>query len=765
MRLIFLMSILLFNLISGVEAQPIERKELVNENTNPTEQVVPKEAHKLGQTVSVIIEVDGNPNTYKRDIEQRFPSVEVVQTYSILFQGIALKGPPKKIDDVLKRSFAKAVYPVQTYTTPSFQSTILNELYMPKNKRTNLFSQKHLNQMKEDNIVFPNEVNKTNYTGKGINIAIIDTGIDYTHPDLQQNFIKGKDLVDLDDDPMETTIDEGPPTNHGTHVAGIIGANGNLHGVAPEANILAYRALGPGGVGTTVQVLAALEEAVIDNVDIINLSLGNSVNGPDYPTSVAVNAAAKHGVAVVIANGNEGPNNWTVGSPATASKALSVGAYAKPVDKPALYDAVKDKTIELTELPFSPRWDLQRDRQVVTNLKDAQINDRIALLELDENSYETILQAEQLGAKAVLIYETELVKVEQLLQTIEQYINIPVALISVEDGVWLQKRAQDNVYFKQKLINEAESVAPFSSRGPVTVNWMLKPDIIAPGVNILSTVPNGYEILNGTSMATPHITGIIALIKEAHPTWTNEQIFGALKTTAKQIKEDKTVISPWIQGTGLAQVAEAIQTDTIIYNPLLSFGKVNDHITERTINVTIENKSAIKHNYSFQLPKKKKGISWNLQKKFTIRPKEKRTIPVTIKTNSMQLDEGIHEGDLLLVRHDNQKYNLPYMFINETAGYPHIMGFAFHLNTVDDTHYEYELHIAEKVQSVQVHLYDPHTLLYEDELIYLTDLKVGINEGEVKRKDIRQKGHFYGLIVAKLENGQYVNYETDVYLD
>ncbi|PAF13721.1 hypothetical protein CHH61_24650, partial [Shouchella clausii] len=80
---------------------------------------------------------------------------------------------------------------------------------------------------------------------------------------------------------------------HGTHVAGIIAANGRIQGVAPEATIIAYRALGPGGSGTTEQVIAAIEQAIKDKVDVLNLSLGNNVNGPDLPISMALNKAVE----------------------------------------------------------------------------------------------------------------------------------------------------------------------------------------------------------------------------------------------------------------------------------------------------------------------------------------------------------------------------------------------------------------------------------------------------------------------------------------
>lgn len=197
----------------------------------------------------------------------------------------------RAIKKAAQLDFVAESYPVQTYTTQT-QHDMKKELEAKKQGSP---------------FVLPEALNDTSFTGKGVTVGVIDTGIDYEHPDLRANYSGGFDVVDLDDDPMETT--EELPTLHGTHVAGIIAADGALQGVAPDAEILAYRALGPGGSGTSIQVIAAMEEAVRDEVDIINLSLGNTVNGPDYPTSKAVNEAAKQGVAVVVANGNDGPKN------------------------------------------------------------------------------------------------------------------------------------------------------------------------------------------------------------------------------------------------------------------------------------------------------------------------------------------------------------------------------------------------------------------------------------------------------------------------
>src|SRR5699024_2465849 len=126
------------------------------------------------------------------------------------------------------------------------------------------------------------------------------------------------------------------------------------------------------------------------------------------------------------------------------------------------------------------------------------------------------------------------------------------------------------------------------------------------------TVPGGYDMLNGTSMATPHIAGAVAVLKQAHPDWSNEQIFGALKTTAQKLKE----VEPIAQGAGNVQLAEAVNTEIIMGHPLLSFGKTNEHINHRDLTLSIENLSDHEKEFRFDIPKKEKGLTWELPQSF-----------------------------------------------------------------------------------------------------------------------------------------------------
>src|SRR5690625_2641624 len=167
--------------------------------------------------LSLILEVDEEAKEHAAYIEKNLSNVEVVATYDLLFHGIAVKGSPDAIKKVVQLDFIKESYPVQTYTTMAVNPPDLTTESTP---------------VSELNAVLPAEINDTEFTGKGIKVGVIDTGIDYEHPDLRKNFMGGLDVVDLDDDPMETKEDL--PTLHGTRVAGIIAANGQMQGVAPD---------------------------------------------------------------------------------------------------------------------------------------------------------------------------------------------------------------------------------------------------------------------------------------------------------------------------------------------------------------------------------------------------------------------------------------------------------------------------------------------------------------------------------------------------
>lgn len=166
------------------------------------------------------------------------------------------------------------------------------------------------------------------YTGAGIKIAIIDSGVNYSHPDLGGGIgdgykvIDGYDFVNEDPDPMD---DNG----HGTHVAGIAAANGSLKGVAPDAKILAVKVLDSNGYGTTSDILAGIDWSVAKGAHIISMSIGGFGRPNDEfadPITIATDAAVDKGVVVVVAAGNEGPGTGGINILAAGRKVITVGA-------------------------------------------------------------------------------------------------------------------------------------------------------------------------------------------------------------------------------------------------------------------------------------------------------------------------------------------------------------------------------------------------------------------------------------------------------
>jgi subtilisin family serine protease len=155
--------------------------------------------------------------------------------------------------------------------------------------------------------------------GKGVVVAIIDTGIDYTHPAFGGRVIGGYNFVKKTDDPFD---DNG----HGTHVAGIVGASSDVvSGVAPEVSIRAYKVLDAKGAGKDSDVIAGLDRAVADHCDVANLSLGSGAGNPDDAPSTAVDNAVAAGMVVCVAAGNAGDYD-RIASPGMARNAITVGA-------------------------------------------------------------------------------------------------------------------------------------------------------------------------------------------------------------------------------------------------------------------------------------------------------------------------------------------------------------------------------------------------------------------------------------------------------
>ncbi|MBW7476052.1 S8 family serine peptidase [Paenibacillus oenotherae] len=486
------------------------------------------------------------------------------------------------------------------------------------------------------------------FTGKGLKIGVIDSGIDYHHPDLKDAYKGGYDSFNKDSDPYE----DGPVSQeddpygtgfagsyHGTHVAGTIVARAantaaeiQHKGIAYEADLYAYKVMGytpmsSEAVGTSAQIIDGIERAVNDGMDVINLSLGTDLNkDPNSPMSIAINNAVLSGVVAVVASGNaasSGPYYYSMGSPATAQLAMTVGAVTSPV---SLYSGSAVSSFDSgLEYPlqamawltghenFSAILGTEPLDTVYAGLgstddyEGIDASGKIVFLSRGSIPFaDKISNAKLNGAKAIIIFngieKTDPVAgiVPDLSPSIEDrdgFIEggflgddlafIPTFVMSGMEGRALAQQVAANPATPLQFTFGADypatviggdHVAPFSSRGPNSdSDFSIKPDFTAPGVGILSTFPEflsympdatyeeAYARLSGTSMAAPHVAGLSLLLLQQHPDWTPFDIRAALANTATPLyDETSTLYDVYSQGAGRVNIAAAMETPAII---------------------------------------------------------------------------------------------------------------------------------------------------------------------------------------------------------
>ncbi|REB74294.1 peptidase S8 [Cutibacterium acnes] len=665
------------------------------------------------------------------ELLKEYPHLERRFIFKEVFSGFSVEGPVRELEELKQSESVNQVSKVQTYMAEADDPV---EIIGADEIRNSLGkSLEHL-------------------SGKGIKVGVIDTGIDYQHPDLQKNYKEGYDFVDKDQDPMETKGLGRRDTLHGTHVAGIIAADGKMKGVAPNAIIYAYRALGPGGSGTTEQILAAIDRAVRDKVDIINLSLGSDVNGPDLPISLALNEVVKKGIIAVAAAGNAGPAEWTVGSPGTASKAISVGASTPNIYTPFIL--INDHKIPLTNMENSDEWADTGSvhlvsggigkRNQLTNVKG-----KLVLLERGELTFtEKVQNAYEMGAIGVLIYNN----IEGPFQgMLEKEVAIPVAGITKAEGEFIKESIRKKeTYLTIVKKWEKDILADFSSRGPVTSTWEIKPDVLAPGVVINSTVPNGYMSLQGTSMAAPFVAGACALLLEAHSDWGPEEVKAALMNTAKQVKNRQNVTyKVYEQGAGRIQVDKAIEANVLITPGSIRFGKYKlvKEQNQYKAYITVKNVGDNMEKISFDFPKGKRGVSWRLPLSFTLKPGQKKNVPIIMNIDSNLFNEKLQDG-IIKVRAGAQLIKLPYLYVLEEPDYPRIMGFDL-LKKTGENSYEYETYLPTGAEEFGIALFREDTLQFIRFLDWKKEVKRGRLKGVFSVGDLDESGNYRIKVFAK----------------
>jgi minor extracellular serine protease Vpr len=556
-----------------------------------------------------------------RRIERSLPGAQVRRHYTRVLDGLSVLLRPGQLRALHRVAGISAVYPNLRYHP--LTDTVPEVIGAPGLWGSNLAG-----------------------AGEGIKVAVIDDGIDPTHPFFAprgmvapagyprgtRTYTTGRIIVARafaprgaarrDRLPFDTEV-----SRHGTHVAGILagdqglvapGESGRptvmgLSGVAPRVYLGNYRALAVpdpiyGSIGSTAELVAAVDSAVGDDMDVINLSIGGTEIDPASDALVrAVEGAVAGGVVVVIAAGNEREllGYGSIDSPGAAQNAITVAATSSsrffarassitgsaPVPTPLRSFGIA--------VPDSDRTPRRIAGMVVaaSTVGDSRLCSRrlagslAGVIALADRGGCSVLKkarvAKAAGARAVLVppYDAS-PPVPEIDQTAVPVLVAPAPVVLALES-YLEPGATARLVVRTVTREEATLpgvVATFSSAGPTPFDQRLKPDIAAPGVAILSSVPasssnepSDWAIFDGTSMSTPAVAGAAALLLQAHSTWKPADVKAALMSTAHPAFVDAAgtrEASPLTAGAGLIDVSAATAPGAVAEPPSLSFGAI-----------------------------------------------------------------------------------------------------------------------------------------------------------------------------------------------
>ncbi|PYL08729.1 MAG: hypothetical protein DME33_06555 [Verrucomicrobia bacterium] len=490
--------------------------------------------------------------------------------------------------------------------------------------------------------------------GAGIKIGDIDTGIDNTHPffnpsgfsyppgfpkcdaadsnshhqDQDCKYVSQKVIVAkvFYNKANQQGLDAQAIQDHGTHTAGIAAgiydpnlnavvngvSIGDMSGIAPGAWLGNYNVF-PGDVvnARSEDILNAVEAAIADGMNVLNLSLGGTYHGNNDLLANGLDNAVDAGLVVAVAAGNSGPGAGTIESPGRARKIITVGASTNRhfVGQPFTYPASGGTTIGAAVGDFPPlptaSYDLFDAHSTSCTSIDPGASGKLAIVDRGTCTFSTkVRNAIAAGAVGVLVINNVAGDPIAMAKDGLGGDDLPAVMIGKNEGAALRAAnppdASAVATFQEFITASQDILAGFSSQGPTAVDFAVKPDVTSVGVNVLSSITcvgkgpgcpgdgSGWAFFSGTSMSTPHIAGSAAVLLNLHPTWSPAQVKSALVNRADLVIKDSLTgthdIGPTAQGTGRENLSVAADATTWMDPVSASFGKVTvGHPTSLTI--------------------------------------------------------------------------------------------------------------------------------------------------------------------------------------
>ncbi len=545
--------------------------------------------------------------------------------------------------------------------------------------------------------------------GTRVRIAIVDTGIDVTHPcfsDAGYAFSPKQGPPSLTNNKVIVAkvfnnkakvlgLTPAAVQDHGTHVAGTaacdygltngtttvngVSVSYGVTGVAPGALLGNYNVF-PGNVGNarSEDILNALDAAAEDGFDVVNMSLGGGSQGIQDLLSDAVDDLDQAGIVNAVAAGNSGPGFFTVTSPGLAPRALTAGASTAPhfIGAPVTvmgfgtFGAASGDFATVSSDLTAPLGAVLSGTSLSTAcspLPGGSLTGKIALISRGVCTFSTkIRNAQNAGAIAVLVRNNVAGDPVAMAQdgTANQP-TVPAYMLSRSNGdaIKLSSGASTTIGATKQYFQTANSdiMAGFSGRGPTDVDFRVKPDVVAPGVNVLSSIPAAFcaappcwAFFQGTSMATPHLAGSAAVVLGQHPSWSAAEVRSAIVNTAdtgvlKNFSTGGSETNVNVIGAGRENLNAAVHASVALDPVSVSFGAVPSGSGQtKTFDVTLTNLRSSATSYTAAVGAGDSSVGYSVSPSGALlAPGASATFTVTMSAAKGAV-EGFHQATLTI---------------------------------------------------------------------------------------------------------------------
>ncbi|WP_019676875.1 S8 family serine peptidase [Arsukibacterium perlucidum] len=588
-------------------------------------------------------------------------------------------------------------------------------------------------------------------TGEGVRVAILDTGIDYTHAAFggpgtaeayaaamadptaapswpQGQVVGGYDFINMDPDPIDP-----PFAGHGTSVAH------SVSGIAPNVQLYGYTVCEQ--FCPAVAQIGALEAAMdpngdgnlADRVDIVNMSLGGQFGSTQTQSGAQflIQRAAELGVNMVISAGNDGNVPFRVGGPSTTPNALSVGAMTHPTGMVGVFSSaqIDGDTVAMVAAGFNPDFNFSfnsTDAPLVlvpgpytacdALAEDVDLTGKAVLISRGVCAFvQKVMNAQERGAAFVIIANSNPGEAPFVMGGGDANISIPSVMVSKAVGDAMRDKLLENIAVSYAITSEAKSgagaVAGFTSRGP-SMDGLLKPEITAPGVNIMVAdvgSGDGLAPATGTSFSGPITAGAAALVRGALPERNAFEIKATMMNTANmtvhrqsvEINPDAALAPISMIGSGLVDVEKAVNSPVAAWvysaehntrQAALSFGlQTLSETSSMTKTVSLKNFSDQAKTYSLSISDRfadkteTAALSWQYPATVTVQPGQTINFDVTVTVNPANLPDftlsnGVTWMSLMAAQMmDQSEYDGALIFNDTSTSTSHDLHLVYHM--------------------------------------------------------------------------------------